>query len=159
MAPPLFTVDANEYSGKSNASVNLLPCRIQYDGDVKSSDTFWNPSPGPNGDKIAYLRGRKLHGKSAKLPEGYCGSVVQKTDPRPEPSNEQTDEDVSIIENPEHQLDIGAMKGKAGFDEVVVWGHESTTESTTDPYIRGIEEWIAFSEEIHSYETESETTS
>ncbi|KAI1261073.1 ribonuclease H2, subunit C [Xylariaceae sp. FL1019] len=159
MPPPLFTVDSNESNEKPNAAVNLLPCRIQYDGDVKSSDTFWNPSPGPSGENVAYLRGRKLHGKCVKLPQGYCGSVVQKTDPKPEPSNEETNEDVSIVEDPEDQLEIGAMEGRAGFEEIIVWGHESTTESTTDPYIRGIEEWIAFTEEIHSYDTESNSKS
>ncbi|KAI1132413.1 ribonuclease H2, subunit C [Nemania abortiva] len=148
MPPPLFTVDSGA-SELGKATVNLLPCRIHHEGDVNPSDTFWNPAKTQDGSQTAYLRGRKLHGKALKLPEGYRGMVVEQTDAEPDTSTNQ-DEDVEVMENAEDKLKVGAMKGKAAFDELVVWGHESTSDSTVDPYVRGMEEWIAFAEEIHS---------
>ncbi|KAI0972807.1 ribonuclease H2, subunit C [Xylaria arbuscula] len=157
MPPPLFTVES-EASKKQKAQVNLLPCRIHHDGDVNPSDTFWNPTEAEDGLQTAYFRGRKLHGKALKLPEGYYGVVVEKTDAKPQTSSaeqEPADEDIDVIENPEDQLEVGEMRGKAAFDELMIWGHESTSDSTADPYVRGMEEWIAFAEEIHSTGSES----
>ncbi|KAI0184536.1 ribonuclease H1/H2 small subunit [Xylaria flabelliformis] len=144
MPAPLYTVEAVA-SEQKRATVNLLPCRIHHDGDVNPSDQFWNPTKSE-----AYLRGRKLHGTAVKLPEGYHGVVVEKTDAKPETGTrpESADEDVEVIENPEDQLEVGAMKGKAAFDELMIWGHESTSDSSMDPYVRGMEEWIAFAEEV-----------
>ncbi|GAW14480.1 hypothetical protein ANO14919_038830 [Xylariales sp. No.14919] len=168
MPLPLFTVES-EASNQEKAKVNLLPCRIHHDGDVTPSNTFWNPSDTqgeePSSDKVrsgrligydpdglqtAYFRGRKLHGKSMKLPEGYHGVVVEKTDAKPQTPTQQepSDEDVEIIENPDDQLEVGVMRGKATFDEFTIWGHESTNDSSEDAYVRGMEEWIAFSEEV-----------
>ncbi|KAI1158374.1 ribonuclease H2, subunit C [Nemania serpens] len=159
MPPPLFTVESAA-SGEVKTTVNLLPCRIHHDGDVNPSDTFWNPTKTQDSAHTAYLRGRKLHGKAVKLPEGYHGLVVEKTDVKPDTSTkgESVDEDVEIIESPEDQLEVGAMQGKAAFDELMIWGHESTSDSSVDPYVRGMEEWIAFAEEIHSSKTESESS-
>ncbi|KAI8632010.1 ribonuclease H2, subunit C [Xylariaceae sp. FL1651] len=158
MAPPLFTVDSDS-SKQNKATVNLLPCRIHHDGNVNPSNTFWNPSQAQDGTHMAYLRGRKLHGKVVKLPEGYYGSVVERTDPKPEtPSSEERIEDVEVTENSEDRLEVGAMKGKATFDDLMIWGHESTSDSSADPYVRGMEEWIAFAQEIHSYSTETGPT-
>ncbi|KAI1747982.1 ribonuclease H2, subunit C [Xylaria castorea] len=156
MSPSLLTVEPGA-SEQHRATVNLLPCRIHHDGDVNPSDTFWNPTKPEENSHTAYLRGRKLHGRAVKLPEGYYGVVVEKTDAKPETSTkrESADEDIEIIENPEDQLEVGAMKGKAAFDELMIWGHESTNDSSMDPYVRGMDEWIAFAEEIHSINPES----
>ncbi|KAI0863788.1 ribonuclease H2, subunit C [Xylaria cubensis] len=159
MPPPLYTVEAVA-SEQKRATVNLLPCRIHHDGDVNPSDQFWNPTKSEDNQQTAYLRGRKLHGTAVKLPEGYHGVVVEKTDAKPETGTrpESADEDVEVIENPEDQLEVGAMKGKAAFDELMIWGHESTSDSSMDPYVRGMEEWIAFAEEIHSTNPDSGST-
>ncbi|KAI1291172.1 ribonuclease H2, subunit C [Xylaria venustula] len=161
MPPPLFTVES-EASKKKKAQVNLLPCRIHHDGDVNPSNTFWNPTEAQESDGLqtAYFRGRKFHGKALKLPEGYHGVVVEKTDAKPQTlsaEQEPTEEDVEVSEHPGDQLEIGEMRGKAAFDELMIWGHESTSDSTADPYVRGMEEWIAFAEEIHSTASESST--
>ncbi|KAI0200223.1 ribonuclease H2, subunit C [Astrocystis sublimbata] len=195
MSPPLFTVETG-VTKQESAAVNLLPCRVHHDGDVNPSGAFWNPSksegepfalpnarwdsltkpPGLDTSHTAYFRGRKLQGKAVKLPDGYYGAVLEKTDAKPEARPETTDEDIEVMEDPEDQLDVGAMKGKAAFDELMIWGHESTSDSTADPYVRGMEEWIAFAEEvwpgtrlrardfyadisqIHSADTESKST-
>ncbi|KAI1821761.1 ribonuclease H2, subunit C [Xylaria intraflava] len=155
MPPPLFAVESKA-SRQEKATVNLLPCRIHHDGDITPSRTFWNPTKAEDGSHTAYLRGKKLHGKVVRLPERYHGVVVEKTDAKPEtPAKHEAFEDVEMIENPEDELKVGTMKVKAVFDALMVWGHEPTSESTADPYMRGMEEWITFSEEIHSYSTET----
>ncbi|KAI1815364.1 ribonuclease H2, subunit C [Poronia punctata] len=143
MPPPLFTVET-ETCEQTKATVNLLPCRIHHDGDVTPAETFWNPTKTPDGTQTAYMRGRKLQGKTVKLPEGYHGTIVEKTEPKPDSNNSSIDE-----EEPQ----VGAMRGKATFDELVIWGHESTADAGADPHVRGIEEWIAFAEDIHSVGT------
>ncbi|KAI0402749.1 ribonuclease H2, subunit C [Xylaria palmicola] len=155
MPPALFTVEPGAAEGK-NATVNLLPCRIHHDGDVNPSDTHWTPTETQGNLRTAYLRGRKLHGKSVKLPEGYYGVVVDKSDAKPEASTKHdlVDEDEEAADNQEDQLEVGAMKRKASFDELVIWGHESTSDSSVDPYVRGMEEWIEFAEKIHSTKPE-----
>ncbi|KAI3323326.1 ribonuclease H1 small subunit [Xylariaceae sp. AK1471] len=157
MPPPAFTIES-EASNPEKATVNLLPCRIHHDGDANPSDTFWNPTKTQDGLQTAYLRGRKLHGKAVKLPEGYYGTVVEKTDAKSETSTRQeVSEDVEVIEDPEAQFEVGTMRGKATFDELMVWGHESTSDSMADPYVRGMEEWITFAEEIHSFAPKSDS--
>ncbi|KAH9883792.1 ribonuclease H2, subunit C [Xylariomycetidae sp. FL2044] len=150
MSPPVFTVD-DQRSTKTKARINLLPCRVHHDGDVSPIDTFWKPSRSQerNENSTAYLRGRELHGKTVKLPEGYYGSVVERTEPKVE--RQELAEDVELEEVPEEPLKVGAMQGKAVFDEMIVWGHESAVDSSADPYVRGMEEWISFAEQIHSY--------
>ncbi|KAF2969277.1 hypothetical protein GQX73_g4290 [Xylaria multiplex] len=78
-------------------------------------------------------------------------------DAKPQACQEQQpiDEDIEVVEGPGSQLEVGTMRGKVAFDELMIWGHESTSDSSADPYVRGTEEWIAFAEEIHSYTTES----
>ncbi|KAI0600040.1 ribonuclease H2, subunit C [Biscogniauxia sp. FL1348] len=158
MAPPVFVVASAESADKK-AQLHLLPCRIHYDGDVNISDTFWNPSQSEDGTKTAYFRGRKLDGKTFKLPEGYYGIVAEKSDPKPEQRgiNEMTD-DVEMQEDANDQPEVGDMHGKAAFDEITIWGHETSADASEDPYIRGMEEWITFAEQIHSYPTEGEST-
>ncbi|KAI1135070.1 ribonuclease H1 small subunit [Hypoxylon sp. FL0543] len=151
MAHPVLTVEPQE-DIQNKAKVNLLPCRIHHDGNVHPIDTYWNPSDGQDQVKTAYLRGRKLHGKAVKLPEGYYGSIVEKSEPKKsEEPKEEMVEDVEILEEPQDQLEIGAMQGKAIFEEFTVWNHESLANPSEDPYLRGMEEWISFAEQIHSY--------
>ncbi|KAI5922515.1 ribonuclease H2, subunit C [Camillea tinctor] len=159
MTPPIFKVASAESVEEKKAQLHLLPCRIHYDGDVNPSDSFWNPSQSEDGKNTAYFRGRKLDGKTFKLPEGYFGVVAEKSDPKPEQrgGNDEMTDDVEIQEHPNDQLEVGDMNGKAAFDEMIVWGHETSADASEDPYIRGMEEWITFAEQIHSYPTGAES--
>jgi ribonuclease H2 subunit C len=89
----------------------------------------------------AYFRGRKLKGKTVTLPEEYRGVVVErKADEKQEPP---------IPEDAEEQpVEIGAMQVTAGFDEMVVWGHENVASAEADPYIRSVEEWLQVAEKV-----------
>ncbi|KAI9851845.1 MAG: hypothetical protein M1838_002561 [Thelocarpon superellum] len=43
------------------------------------------------------------------------------------------------------------LQEDATFDEIVVWGHEMMPEETSDPYVKGMTEWISFAAQMHSY--------
>lgn len=84
-----------------------------------------------------------------KLPEGYHGSMVEQGQPKPEErSREEYAEDIDMQEERGDQIEVGAMRGMSAFDEVIVWDHESTADSSADPYVRGMEEWISFAEQV-----------
>ncbi|KAI1373250.1 ribonuclease H1 small subunit [Hypoxylon crocopeplum] len=155
MSHPILTVESQD-STQKKAQVHLLPCRINHDGNVNPTDAYWSPSEDQDKTKTAYLRGRKLYGKAVDLPQGYYGSVVEKSEPKkPEKSTDEMVDDVELLEESDDQLEIGAMQGKAIFDEFMIWGHESLANSSEDPYLRGMEEWISFAEQIHSYPSEN----
>ena len=46
---------------------------------------------------------------------------------------------------------MNILEEVAEFGEVIVWGHETLPEDD-DTFVRGIEEWISFAEDIHSYD-------
>lgn len=42
---------------------------------------------------------------------------------------------------------VKILEEQAAFKEVILWGHESTPDEN-DPYVKGIQEWIAFAETV-----------
>jgi ribonuclease H2 subunit C len=40
------------------------------------------------------------------------------------------------------------------FDNFVLWGHESLPDSS-DPHLKGVEEWIKFAAKVHTASNES----
>lgn len=124
---------------------------------------FINPVLTPtaaDGKNTAYFRGRKLHGQAVKLPAAYRGVVgVRRDSPREQarssgsgapPAEAIVDVDATAAEQEaqRQRLDTGRLAVLAEFDEVVVWGHQSTADAATDPYVRGLDEWLALSEEV-----------
>lgn len=82
------------------------------------------------------------------LPAGYYGAIAEKGDTKREmPREEEMDQDADLQELPD-ALEIAPLQSKAQFDDFVVWGHESLADANADPYVRGIEEWVAFSEQV-----------
>jgi hypothetical protein len=96
---------------------------------------------------VSYFRGRKLHGRTVKIPKGYKGVIISSTHQKlpKEPQASEEEEELDDNEQPE---DVGILEEQAEFDEVVVWGHEALPDENTDPYVRGVEEWIAFAEQV-----------
>ncbi|KAJ4390665.1 hypothetical protein N0V93_004263 [Gnomoniopsis smithogilvyi] len=131
---------------------NLLPCRIHHDGPVGATGSYWTPSTASDGKRISHFRGRELHGKTLKVPEGYRGVVVEKKD-APKPAAQSLDEPEVVDLEADDELPVGALETQAEFDEMVIWGHESVAEAVSDPYARGVEEWIQLSSKIHSYDS------
>ena len=96
---------------------------------------------------MAYFRGRKLHGKQLKVPKGYRGIVVTSTD-RILPKEVSAQESIEDEEGVEEEPEVKVMEEQAMFDEIMVWGHEALPDETADQYVRGMEEWIAFAEQV-----------
>lgn len=153
-------------SHKGKCTPNVLPCRVHHNGPVNASKRYWEPRttsskkasilPLPctltyplicsDGKTIAYFRGRKLHGKQFKVPQGYRGIVLASTDrilPK-ESQSSPAEED----EDAEHEADVKVLEEQAEFDGIIVWGHEVVPDETADPYVRGMEEWLSFAEQV-----------
>ncbi|ROW09850.1 hypothetical protein VMCG_02347 [Cytospora schulzeri] len=92
----------------------------------------------------------QLHGKPLKVPEGYRGVVVEKRD-APEPQASRPDEPEVIDVDTEDEVPLGALETKTEFDEMMIWGHESMADAASDPYVRGVEEWIKVAEQVCGY--------
>lgn len=72
--------------------------------------------------------------------------MVSKTE-RVLPREPAEDEDVDGDDGEEEE-EVKIMEEQAGFGEVMVWGHEVVPEDMVDPYVRGVEEWIGFAEQV-----------
>ncbi|TLD24171.1 hypothetical protein PspLS_06772 [Pyricularia sp. CBS 133598] len=132
----------SQIKSKPSAAVHLLPCTIHHDGPIDQVQSYWKPTESEDGKKTAFFRGRKLHGKTVKVPEGYKGVVVEKG-PEDGPTETREDEPETIDVDAEEKAAITKLDSKAEFEEMVIWGHESTADASSDPYVRGVEEWVA----------------
>ncbi|KAK5121778.1 hypothetical protein LTR85_004653 [Meristemomyces frigidus] len=141
---------------------NILPCTIKHNGPISTSKRYWAPSTtiSPNGvnQHTSYLRGRKLRGRVIRIPEGYRGYVLEKTNKLVSQKPVQkphTHVDTETAERADDELDeeepaeVKVMEQKGCFDEIMLWGHEVVPEED-DEYVKGVEEWIAFAEAMHT---------
>jgi ribonuclease H2 subunit C len=90
------------------------------------------------------------------IPEGYEGVVLKKTGRSvvqriggsdgagDDVGQTMVDEDDEADDNEEMQV----VEQVAEFDHVVVWNHEVAPDPLEDPYTKGIEEWIGFSDAV-----------
>ncbi|KAI5300499.1 3'-5' exonuclease [Ascosphaera pollenicola] len=152
---------------------NILPCRIHHDGPVDISERYWLPEVNADEDcETVYFRGRRLKGRQVVLPEGYeglfflqnsselykfkdlhfhPGVVTTKTDKVLRTENlRDAYEDNEDEHEHEHEQEPEAIiiTADSAFSEFVIWGHESVP-GDDDPYVKGVQEWIAFSQKIH----------
>lgn len=108
-----------------------------------------------DGSKNAYFRGRKLKGKSVKIPDGYSGAVLLTTDktigstqitaPPPPPGYDVEND----AEDEEMETDNAkTLEQVATFDEITLWGHDAAPSNTEDGYAKAIEEWVAFADTV-----------
>ncbi|KAK4449983.1 ribonuclease H2, subunit C [Podospora aff. communis PSN243] len=150
MEKPILSLTSGD---PPKSTPNLLPCRINHNGSIEPVDpSFWDPQAGDDGAKTVYFRGRKLHGKTVKLPDGYRGVVASAAPKAEEKQSTFGDvEVVDLVDDEQSRTPQGTMNVQAEFDEMVVWGHESTADSSGDPYVRGMEEWLTLAEQIHTY--------
>ena len=51
----------------------------------------------------------------------------------------------------QEEPEIKVMEEMAGFEEIIVWGHETVVDET-DGYVRGVGEWLSWCDAIHSYD-------
>ncbi|UKZ82143.1 hypothetical protein TrVFT333_009927 [Trichoderma virens FT-333] len=150
--PPMLEIRKDE-AAPSEGVVNLLPCRVQHTGSLGPSSAYWNPNTGENDTRTAYLRGRRLQGKTAKLPANYRGLVLQRKDDK---QNDIEQPEVIVIGEDGDEGSaprLGAMHTVTEFDKMVVWSHDAVTDASVDPYLRSVEEWLKVSDSIHSYDS------
>lgn len=115
--------------------------------------------PGPSltnsadNKKTAYFRGRQLHGKVLRVPEGYRGVVVEKKNATAQSAGtlkqREEPEVIDVDGDAEEELPLGVLEAQAEFDEMVIWGHESVAEASADPYVRGVDEWMTLAGKVH----------
>lgn len=93
----------------------------------------------------AYFRGRKLHGTSVAIPADYKGVLVQKQEgtTRSEAEKSEGDETVCLDDAQEGTLQI-----MGEFQDIIVWGHESVADPSSDYHVRGMAEWMEVSEKV-----------
>lgn len=51
-------------------------------------------------------------------------------------------------EDEEHRIEETVSQEVATFDGVMVWDHGTMPDESSDPYLRGVEEWISFAETV-----------
>ncbi|MCJ1477692.1 hypothetical protein MMC13_006365 [Lambiella insularis] len=101
---------------------------------------------------------------------GNIGIVVRETDrtlPHSTPTNNskpsaldtnpQEDEEAVEEEDEDEPEPIKVLEEVATFDEIVVWGHEQVP-GEDDAFVRGVQEWTAFAEAMHSVGGEVDTS-
>ncbi|KAH7022420.1 ribonuclease H2 non-catalytic subunit-domain-containing protein [Ilyonectria destructans] len=150
MSQPMLSLKASDETPKAVA--NILPCRIHHNGPVDPVSAYWKPTVADDGTKIAYFRGRKLQGKTIKLPTQCRGVVVERKNDEAPPAEAVVD----VEDGDDTPERVGSMQVTAEFDEMVVWEHENMNDSTGDPYIRGMEEWLQVADQIHSFAQEDD---
>ncbi|KAI9745583.1 MAG: hypothetical protein M1818_001117 [Claussenomyces sp. TS43310] len=129
---------------------NILPCRINHNGRVNSAKRYWAPVAAKNSRSVSYFRGRKLYGRTGRLPSGYVGVVLTPTRKKLCQEKQQ----VSIKQNyreDDEEFGVAVVDKNATFEDFVIWGYRVLLDNVTDPYAQGTEEWIGIAEQIHTY--------
>jgi ribonuclease H2 subunit C len=67
---------------------------------------------------------------------------------RPSGGVAMPDDDPSADEDDGQPEEIRIVEEHAFFEEIIAWGYEALPDPSTDPYAKGMEEWIAFAEEV-----------
>ncbi len=101
-----------------------------------------------DGKNLAYFRGRELHGRAVKLPEGYRGVVAAVEKQQSDSGGAQQTNSVEVINVEANQINLGTLEVRGEFDEMVVWEHEKTADATTDHYVRSVEEWLQVADQV-----------
>ncbi|CAI9760035.1 unnamed protein product [Fraxinus pennsylvanica] len=115
--------------------IHQLPCCIKYEGSTSVSDYFKPKSSGMEVDGLrveeAYFRGRKLHGTTLPLPDGYSGFILGMKS-----YDENTNTETSYC-----------WEANAKFHNITVWNHDSLP-SNDDAFLRTFH-WFAVSKALH----------
>ncbi|KAI9694149.1 MAG: hypothetical protein M1822_003420 [Bathelium mastoideum] len=126
--------------GASKCTPNLLPCRINHNGQINAKKRYWNPETDSDGKPKVYFRGRAILTKTNKLmPTQQAHMPALDLDELEPDEEEDAPEDVKIA-------DVSRT-----FDNFIVWEHDSLPDPAGDPHIKGIEEWIQFAEKMHGH--------
>ena len=67
------------------------------------------------------------------------------------PRKDTTQDSMNEEEDAEEEPEVKVMEEMSEFEDMMVWGHESLPNDEQDPYVRGMEEWIQFSQQVCSF--------
>ncbi len=98
-----------------------------------------------DGLQESHFRGRKLKGQEVKVPAGWKGVVVKDRGVLPQKHKQEGHGDGEDGDESEEEGEVKILEELGGFEEIVVWGHESVGEPGEDVFVRGMEEWVGFS--------------
>lgn len=93
----------------------------------------------------AFFRGRKLHGRAVAIPEGYRGVLAQKQESEVETEAEKSEDDPAGSHDDSQE---GKLQVTGEFQDILVWGHESVADPSSDHHIRAMEEWMDVSKKV-----------
>lgn len=92
----------------------------------------------------AYFRGRKLHGRAVAIPEDYRGVLALKQEITAGKEVEKSEDDQAVSLDAQE----GTLQVAGEFQDMIVWGHESVADPSSDHHIRGMDEWIDVSKKV-----------
>ncbi|XP_051125976.1 uncharacterized protein LOC127247926 isoform X3 [Andrographis paniculata] len=125
--------------------VHILPCCIKYNGHTSVSHYFKPKYSGMEADGMrieeAFFRGRRLHGTTVALPQGYSGFILGKGSSQEEANASNFD----------------CWKTNATFQNVTVWNHDAMP-SKDDTVLRGFH-WFSVANALHQPVTEEDLES
>ena len=58
------------------------------------------------------------------------------------------DTEAEEVDDPPDEIKIAEVSKT--FEKFIVWGHDSLPDATSDPHIKGVQEWIAFAQKVGS---------
>jgi ribonuclease H2 subunit C len=88
----------------------------------------------------------RLSGVAAQATERLLPQQSRKLNDEPGPDESAaSDEDDDPDDKPEP---VKILQSTATFSKITVWGHDMLP-AADDPFVKGVEEWIAFAEAIH----------
>ncbi|KAJ4757867.1 Ribonuclease H2 subunit C [Rhynchospora pubera] len=126
--------------------VHLLPCSVKHNGPSDVSNYFKprNTDIEVEGIRVqeAFFRGRKLHGFTVPIPDGYSGYVLQK-------SQLGNGKDVENFEG-----ESGCWQSRRQFGNITYWNHDNMP-SSDDPLFRCFH-WFPISDALHKKVTPEE---
>lgn len=123
--------------------IHILPCKLTYKGTALTAKyfepTMLDSAGNGRPEKEAYFRGHKLLGKTVLVPERFKGILVESADSFDDGYDGEIEgEDLS-----------DRFRTVGDFSKVHVWG-DALRPKNDNPVIKGIEEWIAVTNAIHS---------
>jgi ribonuclease H2 subunit C len=74
-----------------------------------------------------------------------CRGVLAATSATQEPPRRPEEAEVIDLDA---EIPQGTLQVQAEFDEMVVWGHEAAVDGAADPYLRGVDEWLALADKV-----------
>ncbi|KAI3351655.1 hypothetical protein L3Q82_020504 [Scortum barcoo] len=110
------------------ASVHLMPCEVEHDGQAQVSQYFAATTKDCKQEKTVSFRGRGLKGRELRCPQGYTGLVLKEIN---KPGSDQEDRTVRLT---------------SVFDKLTYWNLE--TPPTSDDTVVMAMDWPELAEAV-----------